>query len=379
MSMGVGGGVERILTAKINYLVNLGYEVKIVITDYHKPHKLVPAYGLDSSVEIIHYPINFTEDYSFPLWKRAYRTLLKWRKYYKLLKTFLYEYRPDIVCSTQPLDTAFLPFIKDGSKKILEYHNSKDEYRLYRPLPQKHPKQVLFRLYYFRDKVIASLFDATVVLTNRDKEARKYKNATVIPNFSDLIYDKECNKMDNIILALGRFTEQKDFEALISIWAQIAPKHLFWKLRIVGEGYLYERLCNQVKELGLQGRVEIRQHSHDVLSLYQEASIYAMTSRFEGFGLVLLEAQIMRLPIISYDCPCGPSDIITDGVDGFLIPPGDQQLFAKKLDTLIDDPNLRESMGKQATESAQRFAPETVMAMWIKLFQILKEGNNNGL
>jgi len=173
---------------------------------------------------------------------------------------------------------------------------------------------------------------------------------------------------DKVILGVGRLDEQKNFTELVDIWALIAKDYPDWKLRIVGEGYTDTRILQKVKEYSLEGQFELCPFTNNVQEHYLSSSIFTMTSAFEGFGLVLVEAESMGLPLVSYACPCGPRDIIEEGKDGFLVEPGDQKTFAARLRTLIEDEDLRRQMGQAAKLNSERFSLDNVMKQWEALF-----------
>ena len=103
------------------------------------------------------------------------------------------------------------------------------------------------------------------------------------------------------------------------------------------------------------------------------SSMLVMTSKFEGFGVVLIEAMSVGLPVVSYACPCGPKDVITNGKDGFLVPPEDEMVLAERLCSLIENDSMRREMGQEALENVKRFSIETVVAQWMDLFRKLVE------
>ena len=212
-------------------------------------------------------------------------------------------------------------------------------------------------------------FDRLVVLTEEDKTYCSHCPTTsVIPNPITTPSLEVSPLSDKVILAVGRLDNQKNFPELIDIWALIAKDYPDWKLRIVGEGYTDVRILKKVKEHGLEEQFELCPFTKEIQKHYLSASIYAMTSAFEGLPLVLVEAESMGLPLVSYACPCGPRDIIQDGQDGFLVEPGDKETFAARLRQLIEDEELRRRMGQAAKINSQRFSLENVMKQWVDLF-----------
>lgn len=142
-----------------------------------------------------------------------------------------------------------------------------------------------------------------------------------------------------------------------------------WTLDIYGQGDQtdYRQL---MAELGIDSnRCHLNGPVEDVVKAYQESSIFVLSSRFEGFGMVLIEAMACGLPVVSFDCPAGPDEIITDGVDGLLVPSGDVHALAEKLMVLMTDENLRRRLGQQARQTAQRYEMTTIANQWIALFE----------
>lgn len=370
--IGVGGGVETITTSKVNWLIMQGHDVEII--SCQAPGGRI---AIDPRVPITVLGIDYAADFRVPLHKRLINTLVKMRKHKKLMKAYLDKVRPDIVVTTHPVVTAFLPSLEDGSKKIQELHVSQKNYRLEKEPKPYSLRALLVKLYEWRDKYINSRFDAVGCLTQEDLYYRgKPKNMVVIPNALSFNSSEVSQLNNKIVLAAGRFTPQKDFGALIDIWSTLVAKYPEWRLRIIGEGYLRDSLLSQVKRLGLEVHVEILPFSQGMRQYYLYSDIYAMTSLFEGLPMVLLEAQAMGLPIVSYTCPAGPKDVITEGQDGYLVEPADKVSFAQRLELLMSNNELRKEMGRQAKMNSYRYDIDRVMQQWVDLFnQLLAKSN----
>lgn len=369
--LGVGGGVERVLTSKVNYLVSQGHQVSILTCDYDgRP----TAYGIDPSIPITNFGLDYATDFHVPLHKRALNTLCKMREHKRKMTEYLLRERPDIVVTTHLVETSFLPSIKDGSKKVLELHGSMLMYR-----QEKNPKpyslhSLVVRAYELRDRVNLSRFDAVGCLTHEDYALRgKPSNMHVIPNPLPFEAQGQSTLESKVVLAVGRFSKEKNFASLIDIWALIADKYPEWRLRIVGGGYLHSALEAQVERLGLGGSVELLPADNNIQPYYLGASVFALTSVYEGFGLVLIEAMTSGLPIVSYACPCGPRDIVAEGETGYLVSLGNKELFAERLSRLIEDEQQRQTMGRAATTAATRYQLEPIMQAWLGLFKQLLE------
>lgn len=172
------------------------------------------------------------------------------------------------------------------------------------------------------------------------------------------------------VLAAGRLTRQKGFDWLISAWAQVEPRHPDWTLRICGEGNWRERLESQIAELGLE-RIELPGLCADMADQMSSASIFALSSRFEGFPLILCEAMSKAMAPVAFDCPTGPGEMIEEGENGLIVPLGDTDAFAAALNRMIEDDELRQRCGPAAAETAKAFRMEAIGPMWDELFRDL--------
>ena len=170
------------------------------------------------------------------------------------------------------------------------------------------------------------------------------------------------------VIFVGRFSTQKGIPDLLKIWKLVYQRHPDWQLHMyAGYGDEDEKLKSYIEEMG-KG-VVLHEPTSDIFSKYKESSMLLLTSIFEPFGLVMPEAMSCGLPVVAFDCPYGPADIITDGEDGFLIKNRDIHAFADKVCQLIENPQLRTEMGQRAIASSQRFSPEKIMPMWKQLFE----------
>jgi glycosyltransferase involved in cell wall biosynthesis len=303
--------------------------------------------------KLIHYP--------FKQWKHK-----------RKLSALLQSLKADVVISMFCNDASFIPSIKDGSKKILEIHFSRFK-RL------QYGRKGLWKLAdEYRSKLdakVAARFDRFVVLTDEDKEYWEgLKNMCVIGNARSFVLQKPAELDNKKVIAVGRYSYQKGFDRLISAWHRVCQQKNDWTLHLVGDGELREELQKQIEELNLGDKVILGKAVTDMPTVYQEASILAMTSHYEGLPMVLLEAQAAGLPIVSFECKCGPKDVIEDGVDGFLVKEGDTDALAEKLLLLMDDEMLRKKMGGVAFSRSDRYAEDRIMQQWTDLFDdVLKE------
>ena len=360
------GGMERVLTNKANYLTNHGYEVVIVTTDQQGEP---PFFPLDERVRCIDLGINYEENNGKSFANKLFHYPLKQYLHKKRLTAVLKQEKPDITLSMFCNDAGFVTHIHDGSKKILEIHFSKFK-RL------QYGRKGLWRWADWwrskQDEKVVTRFERFVVLTEEDKGYwGNLPNITVIPNARTFIPKQLADWNSKKVIAIGRYNYQKGFERLIEVWRLVVKNFPEWKLEIIGNGEEREKLQSLVNRYGLNDSLSLVTANNEIEKYYLNASLFVLTSRYEGLPMVLLEAQAFRLPIVSFRCKCGPADVITDGVNGFLIDEGDIELFAALLKRLMGDATLRKQMGEKALASSERFSEERVMQCWISLFESL--------
>ena len=362
------GGMERVLSRKVNYLAQAGHEVSI-ITFNQQGRK--PFFELHPSVVCYDLAIPYEQYQKGGILNRLalyVRLPQLHRLHRKRLEQLLLKLKADIVVSMFNEEASFLPSIQDGSHKILEFHFSKHN-------GLKDLRRGIWRLIdelrAKKDERIVRPFDRFVVLTEEDATLwGALPNLRVIPNPLPFYSDSPSDCSAHQLLAMGRYDEQKHFDLLIDLWAQLAPDYPDWRLVIAGDGKLRPEHTAQVERLGLKS-VELMRPTHQVQELYRASSIYTMTSRYEGLPMVLIEAQQMGLPIVSFACPCGPRDVITDGVDGYLLEVGDHAGFIQALRRLMDSEAERQRMGAAARIASERYDLEHIMKSWLSLFDEL--------
>lgn len=226
-------------------------------------------------------------------------------------------------------------------------------------------------------KILRTLFyrklDACTVLTYTDLRFvdKISKYSCVIPNWRE-VPEKRSPVNSNICLAIGSLTHEKGFDLMLDVFKKVAVKNKNLLLRIVGEGPLETELRSKIKELELDGRVQIFPFTSEIEKYYLDASMYIMTSRFEGLPMVLLEAQSYGIPMISYDCETGPRDLIHNGENGYLIPWGDSDKMAEAILKLGNNHVLCKGMGENARKDALNYEKDNIAEQWEKLFAKLQ-------
>ncbi|MFG1709019.1 glycosyltransferase family 4 protein [Nonomuraea sp. M3C6] len=221
-------------------------------------------------------------------------------------------------------------------------------------------------------------FDAITVLTrtNRLEYQRLLPTTPIvqIPNAVHQVDQERSQQVNPVLIAAGRLVPQKGFDLLIEAFAQVAPEHPDWRLRIFGTGPRKAQLSGLIEQYGLGEHVTLPGRTDRLEKELTDASVYALSSRFEGLPMVMIEAMTHALPVVAFDCPTGPRDVLTDGVDGVLVPPRDVHALAAALNRVIADRELRVRMGRAAAKTSRAYAPELVMPLWEDLFSELLQG-----
>ncbi len=199
---------------------------------------------------------------------------------------------------------------------------------------------------------------ALVTLTEKDRQQYLrhlscHVPVVAIPNPVTIAHRERARLDARLVLAAGRLVSQKGFDMLLEAWAQISPRHPEWRLRIVGSGRDEALLKSQATRLNIVEDVEFAPNTIDMASEFQSASIFACSSRFEGFPLVIVEARSFGVPVVSFDCDCGPSEILRHGRDGLLVAKGDVQALAAALDRLMSNEKERRNFGQSAIEDTR--------------------------
>ena len=362
------GGIERVIANKVNYLVNHGYEACIITTDQAGRPDFFP---IDERVERVDLGLNYDQFDELSPWKRYWKTYQLRSQHKARLEAELKRLHADITVSVWRQEASFLPDLKDGSRKILELHSAKATAELMHPAGSKL-RRFIGRLRVAQQERVAARYDRFVILTHEEKPLWKgFSNLSVIPNALPFSPQKRADTSAKHLIAVGRMEYQKNFPELLQIWSRVAPDFPEWQLHLYGSGWMLDGLKHQAKELGIASQVSFEGAVSDMETAYASSSVYLMTSHYEGLPMVLLEAQSVGLPAVSYMCPSGPRDIITDGKDGFLVPHYDQETFAERLRTLMRDEELRRHMGQAAEVASHRYDLDIIMPQWLSLFNEL--------
>lgn len=346
-------GTERAVINLANNLEHHGYQVTVISLYSSSGY---PSFTLASGVTIKHCDVYKNQQHD-SIAKRINRII-------NLTKTLLKNIskKDDIIIGTEVIINSLLGMLKLTrrslkNKKILGWDHM--VYDFPNPMARK-----LRHLFYKR-------LDKIILLTKQDEKRYKkdkYINTFVIPNEAPQVKDVNQLTRHQRLLAIGRLTEMKGFDILINDISPLLNEFPEWILEIYGDGEMKKELLDLIDKNGMNGRIKIQTPREDIFTVYQEASIYLMSSRFESFGIVLIEAQANGLPIVAYASE-GPNEIIDDGRDGYLVPIGRSEEFRQAIKKLIIDRNLREQMGLQAIESAKALGYKENFVKWEKILE----------
>lgn len=370
-SLYIPGGMERVLTLKANYFAErLNHDICIIMTD---GKDRTPYYHLSPKIRLVYLDINFDRMYLLPMYKRIPFYLSMQQKYKKKLKKILFEIKPQITISLLRREINFINNIKDGSVKIGEIHLDREHYRSFKDAKKRSLiKAVLAKMW--MGKLIRELkkLDTFIVLSAEDQSKwKELKNTVVINNPLPFMPDIMSECTNKKVIVVGRYTYQKGIDLMIEAWAMVAKKHPNWTLYVYGAGERHP-FQQQVNDAGLENSVRLESATPDIEKKYLESSVFVLSSRYEGFPMAMIEAMACGLPVVSFTCPCGPRDIISDGVDGYLVELGNVVQLAERLSQLIQDEPLRRKMGENARRNIARLQIGEIAAQWDRLFNSLK-------
>lgn len=361
-SLAVWGGIERILVDKMNYMAEC-YDMDVYLLTSDQGSHPIP-YHLSDSVHHEDLGIRFYQQYRFHGLRRFVIAWKMNRQYRHLFTERLHIIQPDLIICTTADNIGVIAKVKGNIPLVVESHSictrtlNNGRNWLYR---------ILYRHYFLNS---LSKAEYVVTLTEGDaKEWRKYHSqVAVIPNFihphEEHISDCSAKKA----IFVGRFDYQKRVQDAIRIWKKVRERHSDWVLEIYGDGEMRQEVCSLASSVG---GVTIHLPTSQIFHAYRECSFLISTSLFEPFGLVIPEAMSCGLPVVSFDCPYGPNNLIKNGKDGYLVKARDFDAFADSICKLIENPELRKDMGSTALVSSQRYSAEQIMTLWLQLFSLL--------
>lgn len=337
-------GTERAVVNLANILSSLNYDVCIFSTDSISGS---PQYYLNRNVIIFHFGLKISS-------AKGFSKILEYKKLNTKIIECIKNENIDCVIGTYSFFNALLTRIPNVETIGCEHFNYFSASKLHR---------LVRRIFYPK-------LNAVVVLTEHDKAHYSFlKNCFVIPNSLSFESFIKENWSEKVVLSIGRYTKQKGFDFLIKTAAKLKKTFPDWKFKIVGSGENEKLLENLIAEYHLEDYVKLLPPTNNIVDLYKSASIYCMSSRYEGLPMVLLEAKSCGLSIVSFDCPEGPAEVIENNKDGFLCKPENPDDLAEKLKILMSDEKLREQFGKTAYVNSKRFSTENIAKKWKQLLE----------
>ncbi len=346
------GGIEKLVAIKANYWSAVfGYDVTILSTEQGKKPLI---YELNEKVKFQDLVIDFDRNKSY----FSFVNILKLLKNIFKIQQYIFTQKPDfvLVASHIPI-TYVLPFLFTGkAKTIKEFHYTK----FYDTNQGIKNKVLIF---------IESKYDFLAVLSKEEQSFYYSKNTVVLPNpIADEI-NRSVTKVTQrplVAAAIVRFAPVKQLELMVAVWEQFYQRHPSWELHLygsIGNDY-YKTIFNLVQEKQLEKTILFKGQTNEVSKILEDARVLLMTSIQECFPMVILEAYAAGVPVVSYDCPTGPRNIIHNEEDGFIVAVGNQSAYVKRLEELAENTSLLETMGTKAQEKVSNYMLPKVMNLW---------------
>lgn len=343
------GGLERVLSVKASYLAEkLNYDVHIVV--------------LNNNQDSFFY--NFSDKIKVHDIKATGTIFSFYKSYIKGIQEIVKMLQPDAISVCDDgLKGFFVPiFLPKKYPLIYERHAS----ILHNTSSKKAGKimQILMRF-------LGSKFSKFVVLTSSNEKEWSLKNSQIIPNPLSFYPQESSSLSQKKIVVVGTHSYNKGYDLLLQVWKNIVLQFPDWTLDIYGKIDPNETFVQLAKALKIDTSVTFYHPVSNIKEVYLNASLLVLTSRTEGFGMVLIEAMSCGLPCVAFDCPSGPRDIIKTNEDGFLISPENVEEMTKKIIFLIENEESLKQMGAQARVNVRRYLPDAIMLKWDQLFKDL--------
>ena len=374
-SMALLGGIERVLSIKINWLASHGYKV-ILVTYEQGCHPIILSLHPNVTIININTPIYSLSKY--PLFLRYFKYIRMKATFQSRLKDVVEEFHPDIVLTIAGCMNVIKEIYKSckHAKIIMEshetYHSVTKEY-MYRENPVL---RIAAKLYDNQNINILNRLNRIVTLTQGDADEWRKHISTPIEIITNPLTHYPVSITNSKrqycrIIAAGRIEDVKGFDKLIKAFAIIADKCPQWRVDIFGKGSKESCLQSLIAQYRLENRIAILPPTKDIYIEYQKSDFYVLSSQHEGLGMVLLEAMSCGIPCLSFDCDYGPREIIKNGVTGLLVENGNNVKLAEGILWMINHPYERIQMGEKARESVKRYQTDYIMLQWIELFNLL--------
>ena len=368
------GGMERVLTQKVNWLAaHTSHEITILTTEPVPAGTPKCYFPLSEKVQVVELNIDFNADYTKPLLSKYYAHMRRMRMYKRALTEYIVQHGIDLCISLGGKEIAFLRYLP--CRTIAEMHFAMNQRR---QLIEANHKSLFWSLVgEVRTKQLVQAvkpLERLVVLTDADKAAWEKAgctNVTVIPNpcmLDNCQLSTIHSQFPKTVLAVGRLHEQKGFDLLLQAWQPIEKHYPEWQLRIVGEGPKRAELETQVRELDLRHAI-IAGQTENVADEYSSASLFVLSSRYEGFSLVLAEAMWCGVPCVAFDCPQGPAELLADG-RGWLVENGNVEKLTQQIIYAISHPEEAAARAQKAQAFAQAtYSEAAIMPRWIRIIE----------
>ncbi len=363
------GGIERMLALKANFLVEEGCDVTILT---YEQNGIDFPYPLSAKVKCIDLNVHLYAAYNYSYPKRLFVNKDLRNQLAIAIRNYLQNNKTDIVVCTDkdPIELELLASVRTTEKIVVEGHTSMVD----KKMQIKRANSIFSKLQGWRTcinlKQAIARFDLYIALTQEDAQLWQQKVKTaVIPNFLST-YPKEAanlNMEHKRVISVGRLNYQKGQDLLLKAWKYIEDKHPDWHLDIYGDGDDKDMLKELIKKMNLLN-VMIHPSTTDIYAEYKTSDFLVCSSRWEAFGLIIMEAMASGIPAVSFDCDNGPRNIISEGEDGFLAEKENVTDLVNKMSTLIKDHNLRIKMGKKAHENMRKYKAESVSKQYLKLY-----------
>lgn len=341
------GGTEKVTTQISSLLLENYDKYNITILSSYFDTKKGPFFKENQNIKydrLFDSEVNFKKNYF---------------KAIKKLKKYIIDNNIDVLIGVDTIISLFdIPAIRKTKCKYISWEHFNYKYNLG------------VKLRDIGRRYSAKKADVIVVLTNKDKkyfsENLKIKNKLIrIYNpFIKKNNENKYNERSNIILSSGRLTYQKGFDILLEIAKELKEKTKDFKWIILGEGEDRELLENRIKEYNLENYVELKGNVQNVEEFYRKSKMFVLTSRFEGLGIVLIEAKSYKLPIVSFNCDCGPSEIIQNNVNGYLIEKFNIEEMTNRIYTLLADNEKCIEFSNKSDLDMDKFEPKKIVNEW---------------
>ncbi|MBT8778620.1 glycosyltransferase family 4 protein [Akkermansia muciniphila] len=354
------GGLERVLSVRTRLLAEkYGDEIHVLTLNEEGRE---PFYDFFPGIRLHDVRMQGGPAARLTAWARGIREAVR-------------KVSPDVIAVCDDGFKGFwIPFLVKGFRcpVVYERHVS----RLIQAEGKKFP--VLMGVEFAAMRLLGGMFPRFVVLTPGNRGEWPMDNVEVIPNPLPFYPDVPSSGQERRVIAVGKISPQKNYGALLRAWKEVHGKFPDWKLDLFGAEKDGGELRKEIRAAGLEGSFLLHPPTREIMREYLASSICAMSSRYEGFGMMLAEAMACGVPCVAFDCPCGPGDIIRHGEDGLLAEAGNVPELASALERLMGDDALRASMAAKARENVKRYAAETVAARWDALFTRVLEEKKGG-